>query len=58
MLRHAFQFVRNVVFLVGPHNYRSQRALEKIGAVRAGTRLNGRGEESALYRIDAAAFST
>ena len=36
MLRHAFRFVNRVVFLVGPHNARSQRALEKIGAVRAG----------------------
>src|SRR5262245_8755224 len=34
MLQHAFQFVRSVVFLIGPHNVRSQRAVEKIGAVR------------------------
>jgi RimJ/RimL family protein N-acetyltransferase len=54
MLRHAFQFVRNVVFLVGPHNYRSQRAVEKIGGVRAGSRLDGRGQESFLYRISPA----
>jgi len=33
MLRHAFRFVDSVVFLVGPNNRRSQRALEKIGAV-------------------------
>jgi RimJ/RimL family protein N-acetyltransferase len=34
MLGHAFRFVRSVYFRVGPLNRRSQRALEKIGAVR------------------------
>jgi RimJ/RimL family protein N-acetyltransferase len=34
MLRHAFRFVERVVFLVGPDSVRSQRALEKLGAVR------------------------
>jgi hypothetical protein len=38
MLRHAFRFVDNVVFLVDPQNVRSQRAVEKIGAVRFGSR--------------------
>ena len=33
MLRHAFRFVGSVVFLVGPGNIRSQRAVEKIGGV-------------------------
>ncbi len=55
MLRHAFRFVNSVVFLVGPQNFRSQRALEKIGAVREGTRLDGNGRESVLYRIAAPA---
>jgi RimJ/RimL family protein N-acetyltransferase len=32
MLDHAFRFVERVVFVVGEHNRRSQRALEKIGA--------------------------
>ena len=36
MLDHAFKFVENVVFLVGENNVRSQRAIEKIGAVRDG----------------------
>jgi RimJ/RimL family protein N-acetyltransferase len=31
MLSHAFRFVNSVVFLVGPHNFRSQRAVERIG---------------------------
>jgi len=32
MLDHAFRFVERVVFVVGEHNVRSQRALGKIGA--------------------------
>ena len=56
MLRHAFQFVNSVVFLVGPRNLRSQKALEKIGAVRAGSRRDASGRESILYRITASAF--
>ena len=28
MLRHAFRFVNTVIFLVGPQNVRSQRAIE------------------------------
>ena len=55
MLRHAFGFVKRVVFLVGPGNLRSQRALEKIGAVRAGSRINGRGEESFAYELESGA---
>jgi RimJ/RimL family protein N-acetyltransferase len=57
MLRHAFRFVNSVIFLVGPHNFRSQRAVEKIGGVRAGSRLDGSGRESFVYRIEASAFA-
>jgi N-acetyltransferase len=32
MLDHAFRFVDRVLFEVGEHNLRSQKALEKIGA--------------------------
>jgi RimJ/RimL family protein N-acetyltransferase len=53
MLRHALGFVARVIFLVGPTNRRSQRALEKIGALRAGSRINERGEESFAYQITA-----
>lgn len=53
MLRHAFRFVKKVVFLVGPQNLRSQRALEKIGAVREGSRLDGSGRDSLVYQITA-----
>jgi RimJ/RimL family protein N-acetyltransferase len=34
MLGHAFTFVDTVVFWVGETNWRSQRAMEKIGGVR------------------------
>ncbi len=36
MLAHAFKFVENVVFFVGETNFRSQKAMEKIGAIRSG----------------------
>jgi RimJ/RimL family protein N-acetyltransferase len=55
LLRHAFQFVRHVVFLVGPENWRSQKAMEKIGGVRVGTRLNGSGRDNVVFQIDAPA---
>ena len=53
MLRHAFKFVDSVIFLVGPRNLRSQRALEKIGAVRVGSRPDAEGRDSFVYRITA-----
>ena len=36
MLDHAFRFVESVIFYVGEKNIRSQRATEKIGAIRNG----------------------
>lgn len=57
MLRHAFRFVDRVVFLIGPQNLRSRRAVEKIGGVLVGTRLNSVGRESVVYRIEASEFA-
>jgi len=57
MLRHAFKFVNSVVFLIGPQNLRSQRAMEKIGGIRAGTRVNGQGQENLVYQITALGWS-
>jgi RimJ/RimL family protein N-acetyltransferase len=51
MLRHAFKFVNSVIFLVGPQNLRSQRAVEKIGGVRVGSRPDGSGQDSFVYQI-------
>ena len=51
MLSHAFKFVDNVIFLVGSTNVRSQRAVEKIGGVRAGTKTDADGSENFIFRI-------
>ena len=58
MLTHAFQFVRRVVFRVGPNNRRSQRALEKIGASYLGLESDSRRGQAALFEItrDTSAF--
>jgi RimJ/RimL family protein N-acetyltransferase len=50
MLAHAFRFVRRVIFLVGPRNVRSQKAMEKVGGRLVGSRLE-RGRESLVYEI-------
>ena len=36
LLNHAFKFVESVVFFVGEKNFRSQKAMEKIGATKIG----------------------
>lgn len=56
MLRHAFQFVDTVIFLIDPRNLRSQRALEKIGGTRLGLRPDENGRETFVYRITARDF--
>jgi len=53
MLGHAFRFVKSVVFLIGPRNLRSRKAIEKIGAVLSGTTRGRDGRESVRYRIRA-----
>jgi RimJ/RimL family protein N-acetyltransferase len=57
MLSHAFKFVDNVLFFVGSTNLRSQRAVEKIGGVRAGTKTDPQGRESFIFRITRSAYS-
>jgi RimJ/RimL family protein N-acetyltransferase len=56
MLTHAFKFVDSVVFYVGVDNMRSQRALEKIGAVRLRPRLSTVGRPSVAFQIKASDF--
>jgi RimJ/RimL family protein N-acetyltransferase len=51
VLQHAFKFVSNVIFVIGPENFRSQRAVEKIGGVRVGSRPDGNGRENLVYRL-------
>jgi len=36
LLNHAFKFVESVVFFVGEDNARSQKAMEKVGAIKVG----------------------
>jgi RimJ/RimL family protein N-acetyltransferase len=57
MLDHAFQFVERVVLLIGESNFRSQRAAEKIGAVRKGTRFEASsGRERLVFEISKQAW--
>jgi len=55
MLEHAFKFVDRVVFVIGVTNFRSQKALEKIGGVRIGRqdKPDGQGNvvENFVYEI-------
>jgi len=55
MLDHAFKFVESVVFLIGPTNFRSRRALEKIGGHMIGrrkqTNLQGETVAQVVYQI-------
>ena len=53
MLKHAFQFIDHAVFLVGPENFRSRRAMEKIGGKVVELRVDGNGTECLVYRINA-----
>jgi RimJ/RimL family protein N-acetyltransferase len=53
MLDHAFRFVDSVLFLVGPGNRRSQRAVGKVGGrLEGSTERSGR--ESLVFRLRAA----
>ena len=56
MLAHAFRFVTRVIFVVGPANLRSRRALEKIGATHCGWREDDDGAPRVLYEITPPAF--
>jgi RimJ/RimL family protein N-acetyltransferase len=51
MLAHAFKFVENVVFFVGENNIRSQKATEKIGAIKSGTAKKVYGNRPASLNV-------
>ena len=51
MLDHALQFVHNVIFVIGTQNLRSQRAVEKLGAVRNGSTIDSGGADCFVYRL-------
>jgi RimJ/RimL family protein N-acetyltransferase len=50
MLEHAFRAVAKVIFIIGPENRRSQRAVEKIGGVQSGV-MDVRGKEKVVYEL-------
>jgi len=56
MLQHAFRFVKTVIFLIGPQNLRSQRAIEKMGGIRVGAKTDASGRNSFIYEITSATF--
>lgn len=62
MLDHAFKFVESVVFMIGPTNTRSRKAVERIGGVlterKQSTNLNGKIVEHVVYQIKRPATST
>jgi N-acetyltransferase len=58
MLQHAFATVDRVIFVIGPENHRSRRAVEKIGGVYAGTRPDAKGRERVAYELTKSAFKT
>jgi RimJ/RimL family protein N-acetyltransferase len=53
MLRHAFRFVNSVVLYVSPQNVRSQKAVQKIGGVRVGSRIDPEGQDRLAYCVRA-----
>lgn len=56
MLDHAFQWARVVWFHVGKNNWRSRKAMEKIGGKLSheeGKELNGVVQDYAFYKIEA-----
>jgi len=58
MLDHAFQFVDRVIFHVGVDNWRSRKAMEKIGGVFVGEEpvayVGEPSRPNAVFKIDAA----
>ncbi|MFI5209377.1 MAG: GNAT family N-acetyltransferase [Gemmatimonadales bacterium] len=57
MLEHAFKAVKRVVFVIGRDNRRSQRAVEKIGGVPAGTTTDAHGREKLVYELTPALYA-
>ena len=57
MLEHAFQWVDQVLFIVGPENVRSQRAVEKIGGIRLRLQLDERGRERVVFGLTREAYA-
>jgi len=52
LLNHAFKFVKSVVFFVGEDNVRSQKAMEKIGAIKVGTATRAYGNHPPALNVN------
>lgn len=48
MINYAFQFVETIVFHVGENNFRSQKAVEKLGAIKIANKIH---EENFIYEL-------
>ena len=57
MLEYAFKTVDQVMFVIGPNNCRSRRAVEKIGAAYLHSAPDAKGRESVVYLLTKAAFA-
>lgn len=57
MVRHALRFVRRVVWLAARENVRSQRAVEKLGGKRVGSRPDAGGRSSYVYELTEAGLN-
>lgn len=57
MLEHAFTVVDRVIFIIGPENRRSRRAVEKIGGVFLRSERDETGRERVVYELTRAAFA-
>jgi N-acetyltransferase len=57
MLDHAFKSVKRVIFIIGPDNRRSQRAVEKIGAAPAGSTTDKHGRPRVVYELTPALYA-
>ena len=51
MVEHAFRSVAKVIFVIGPENRRSRRAVEKIGGTFEGTMRDPKGRERVVYAL-------
>ena len=51
MLEHAFKFVHQVILVIGIQNFRSQKAVEKLGAERVGSTVDSGGADCFVYRL-------
>ncbi len=57
MLQHAFRTVQRVIFRIGPENFRSQKAVEKIGGKFSKKTTDSQGEEIWVYELTPEQYS-